>query len=131
MLGNDIEVRKSRIEGRGVFALREFHPGGVVTTWDTSNTLSDEQYKNLSDDQRRYVTRYQGGWLFMQEPASYINHSCEPNTRALNGHDVAIAEIHMGDEITSDYRPEMKVGEEMKCRCGTKGCLGYIIGTGL
>jgi SET domain-containing protein len=129
MLDTDIEVRKSKIEGRGVFALRDFKPGAVVVEWDTTNTLSDREYEQLPEDQRSYVARFKGGWLYMLEPARYVNHSCDPNAIPLNGADVAIREIRAGDEITSDYRSVMPIGERMECRCGASTCMGYIVGT--
>lgn len=30
----DVEVRKSSLEGRGVFAARDFEPGEVVLRWE-------------------------------------------------------------------------------------------------
>ena|SRR3989344_3811348 len=132
MLPNsDIEVRKSRIQGRGVFALRDFKPGETVLVWDTSFALTDDEYARLPDDQKQYATRYRGGWILMQEPMRYLNHSCEANTVSDDGKDVATRPIRAGDEISSDYRSEMKAGERMKCRCRTKSCVGYIEGTGL
>ena len=132
MLPNtDIEVRKSRIHGRGVFALRDFKPGEVVLMWDTSYALTDDEYAKLPDDQKQYATRYRGGWILMQEPMRYVNHSCDANTASQEGTDVATKPIRAGEEITSDYRPEMKKGERMKCRCRTESCEGFIVGTGL
>jgi SET domain-containing protein len=129
MLSTEIEVRKSKIDGRGVFALRDFKPGEIVIAWDTSNTLSDDEYERLPEEQRKYVVRHKGAWLYMLEPGRYVNHSCDPNAIPLNGADVAIREIRAGDEVTSDYRPVMPVGERMDCHCGAANCMGYIVGT--
>ena len=131
MLDIETSVGKSRIQGMGLFALRDFKPGEVVVAWDTSNTLSNDEYERLPEDQRQYVVRYEGGWLYMLPPGRYINHSCDPNSIPLHGNDVAIRDIHLGDEITSDYRPVMPLGERMECKCGASNCMGYIIGTAL
>lgn len=129
---SDIEVRKSRIAGLGIFALRSFEPGEVVFSWkDVSSPLTDEEYERLPLDQRMYVARYNGGWLYMMPPARYINHSCEANTNPIDGADVVITGIASGEEITSDYRSELKDGEKMECHCGTPSCKGYIIGTAI
>lgn len=129
MLGNDTEIRLSRIEGKGVFALRDYAQAEVVFKWDTSNTISDEAYERLTDDQKRYIARYKGEWLFMQAPECYVNHSCDANTKPMNGYDVAVRVIAAGEEITSDYRSLMKAGERMKCRCKAENCEGFIVGT--
>lgn len=129
MLDITTTVRKSKIEGRGLFALEDFAPGQVVLAWDLSNTLSDEQYARLPDDQKRYVIRYNGGWVYFMGDERFVNHSCDPNTIPRNGADVAIRAIQVGDEITSDYRPVMPSGERMECRCGAANCAGYIVGT--
>ncbi len=124
----DTAVGKSKIDGRGVIALRDFNPGEIVIPWDTSNTLTDAEYERLPEDQRRYVARYKGEWLYMLEPARFVNHSCDSNTVPLRGNDVAVREIKAGDEITSDYRSVMLSGERMACRCGAQNCMGYIVG---
>lgn len=129
MLDIETEVRKSKIDGKGVFALRDFNPGDVVIAWDISNILTDEQYARLPEDQRRYVVWFKGQRLYMMEPARYVNHSCDANTRPMNGYDIAVKEIDPGEEITSDYRSTMKKGERMECKCGALACTGYIEGT--
>jgi SET domain-containing protein len=129
MLNIEIEVRKSKIEGRGVFALRDFEQGEIAVPWDTSNILSDSEYERLPEEQKRYVVRYKGTWLYMLEPGRCVNHSCDSNCVPLNGNDVVIRKISAGEEITSDYRPVMPLGERMECRCGAKECIGYIVGT--
>lgn len=129
MLGNDTEVRKSPIQGRGTFALRNFTAGETVYDWDTTNTLTDDQYSRLPDDQKQYVVRYKGSWLYLLEPMRYVNHSCDPNTMPVGAADVTMRDIKVGEEVTSDYRPVMPKGERMKCVCGATNCMGYIVGT--
>lgn len=131
MLDVKTTVGKSKIQGQGLFALEDFKPGDVVVAWVTSNTLSNEEYERLPEEQRRYAVRYKGGWLYMLGPGRSINHSCDPNTIPLNGSDVAIRNIAAGEEITSDYRPVMPVGERMECACGASNCVGYIVGTAM
>ena len=101
----------------------------MLFEWDLTNTLADEQYAHLPNEQKRYVVRYRGEWLYILEPMRYINHSCDPNTMPLNGTDVVIRDIKTGEEITSDYRPVMPLGETMNCHCGAATCTGMITGT--
>ena len=128
-MNEGVEVRESKIHEKGLFARKNFHVDDVVTVWDTSHVVSESEIDQMSEEDKDFLARYQGGWIVMQEPMRYMNHSCEPNTRSKAGKDVAILPIHRGEEITSDYRAEMKAGERMECYCGATSCQGYIIGT--
>lgn len=122
---NDIEVKESPIEGRGAFALRDFKKGERVLEWGERKELSDEEFAALSEDEiRRYVSYVGNKRLLSVEPMKYINHSCDPNTKAQNNADVAIRDIAAGEEITSRYA---NPGEEnIKCNCGAPNCIGML-----
>lgn len=60
----------------------------------------------------------------MQPPERYVNHSCDPNTKAINNSDVAVRDIKIDEEITSDYTGS--VSKSFQCRCGSKNCRGII-----
>ena len=63
--------------------------------------------------------------------ARLINHSCAPNCRAetIRGHIWIIAQrdIPEGDELTFDYGYGYNEWRLHPCRCGAKGCPGYIV----
>jgi len=118
----DIIVKKSKIEGKGVFANRDFKKGEVVIKWDISQQLTKDEVDKLSKIKRKYVIYLNGKYTLMQPPARYVNHSCEPNTNVHNFCDVAIREIKRGEEITSDYTVGGIPGERMICKCGSKNC---------
>jgi uncharacterized protein len=122
---NDIGVRESPIEGKGVFALKDFKSGERVLEWGERKVLSDEEFAALSEDEiRRYVSFVGGKHLLSGGPMKYINHSCDPNTKAQNNADVAIRDIAAGEEITSRYA---NPGEEnIKCNCGASNCIGTL-----
>ena len=128
-MDDDIEVRESNIAGRGVFATRDFGKGETVLVWDTSHVVPDELYDSIPAEDCDFLARYKGQWIVMQPPVRFMNHSCDSNTRAHDGADVAIRDIAAGEEITTDYRPEMQAGERMLCTCSTPECEGVIIGT--
>lgn len=44
----DIVAKKSRIEGKGVFAARNFKKGEIVVKWSVSRLLGIEQANRLS-----------------------------------------------------------------------------------
>ena len=123
----DIEVRGSKIEGRGVFALRDFKEGETVLKWKVSKQISKEEFGRLSKGEKRHVSFHCEKYNILPVPEKYVNHSCNPNTFTQDFSDVAKRDICKGEEITSDYTEDLPPGEEIKCNCGEKGCLGVII----
>jgi uncharacterized protein len=122
----DIIVRKSKIQGKGVFALRDFKKGEVVIKWDISKQLTKEETDKLPEIEKKYVAFANGKYILMQPPARFVNHSCESNTHSDNFCDVAKREIKKGEEITGDYSQDETPGFEMKCNCGSKKCKKII-----
>ena len=124
----DVIVKESKIHGKGVFAARDFKKGEVVIDWSTcTETLTKEQVDELSDTKKRYVSCLRGEkYVLFKSPGKYVNHSCDPNTKAINGCDVAIREIKKDEEITADYVAEKVPGLNMKCNCGSKNCRKII-----
>ena len=63
--------------------------------------------------------------------ARLINHSCEPNCEAwIIGRKIyiySLTDIKEGDELTFDYGFDIECYEDHPCRCGKKGCIGYIV----
>src|SRR3989338_7085928 len=101
----DIEVRNSKIHWKGVFALKDFKKGETVVDWfNCSTQLTKSQVNKLPKYKRKHIS-YLGNdkWVLFKSPGKYMNHSCDPNTKAVNGKDVAVRPINKGDEITVDY----------------------------
>src|SRR3989344_5022216 len=101
-IGNDLIVKKSKIEGKGVFANRNFQKGEIVLKCDVSHKLTEQQAKALSADKKKYVSCMKGKYVLMQPPERFVNHSCEANTYAKDFSDVAKRAIIKGEEITGD-----------------------------
>jgi SET domain-containing protein len=123
---NDLIVKRSKIEGKGVFAGRDFRTGEVVIKWDISHQLTSEEATKLPASERRYVVYVKGKHILLQSPAKYVNHSCDANTRADNYCDIAQRDIKKGDEITANYSETMDSNEVMNCVCGSKNCRKVI-----
>ena len=124
---NNVVVKKSKINQKGVFANCDFKKGQVVMKWNTDKVLTKEETKNLSGKERKYISPFHDKFLLQQPPERYVNHSCEPNTKVVdNSSDVAIRDIRKGEEITSDYSVFFVPGETMKCSCGSRKCKGVI-----
>jgi SET domain-containing protein len=46
---------------------------------------------------------FKKGEVVMQIPERYVNHSDNPNTEVIDDTDVALKDINIGEEITSNY----------------------------
>ena len=118
-------LKKSKIQGLGVFAGKDFKRNEIVIKWDTSNQLTKKQFDALDEKGRKYIANVDGKFIVQQAPAKYVNHSCNPNTYVRNFCDVAKRDIKKGEEITSDYGEDTE-GFTMKCNCGSKDCRKII-----
>ena len=121
-----VEIRKSKIQGQGLYALRVFEPGEVVLRWDCSHTLTSDQFAQVPEEERRYTHPLDNDQtLIVQPPERFVNHSCDNNTEVRNFCDVAIQRIEIGDEITSDYGSDGS-GVSFECLCGSDVCRKVI-----
>ncbi|MCX6814202.1 MAG: hypothetical protein NTY20_00910 [Candidatus Aenigmarchaeota archaeon] len=125
----DVIVKKSHIEGKGVFAARDFKKGEVVIEWKTSKPLKIEETRNLPKSEKRYLSYIGNGrWVLQKPPARFVNHSCEANTYMENKKDIAKCNIKKGEETTSDYSLEGIAKWKFKCHCGSKYCRKIVYG---
>lgn len=128
MKTDSVIVKRSKINGKGVFAARNFKKNEPVLHWDLSKVLSKSAVSKLPAQTKKYVTYLNGKFVMMPSPEKYVNHSCEPNTTAKNFCDVAIRSIKKGEEITANYEEELLPGTFMRCHCGSKKCRKIIKG---
>ena len=99
----NIIVSPSPLEGFGVFAKRMFKKDEVVLKWNPKQ-LTSEELQNIPEDQKRYINKLQdGSSVLMQTPERFVNSSESPNTQVVGYSDVALRDIEIGDEITSNY----------------------------
>ena len=122
----DVEVRRSGIDGLGVFALRAFSAGEVVLRWDVSKRVPRSQASGLHAAEKKYLHPYDAdSFVLVQPPERYVNHSCDNNTLVSDFCDVAVRDIRPGEEVTSDYEAD-GAGLKFECRCGSAKCRGSI-----
>jgi uncharacterized protein len=121
-INEDIEVRDSPLNGKGVFSKRLIKAGEVIFTWHPKVLTKDEAMKLPEVELKHYTYPDGGNILWMQSPERYINHSCDANTRVINQSDVASCDIPPNTEITSDYI-DIET-EDFICNCGSKNCRG-------
>jgi len=117
---NNVIIKLSKINKKGVFANRDFKKGEIVLLWKPK-IISKKEFAVLTEKNNHYLLKQDGNYFLMQSPEKFVNHSCEPNTKAINKSDVAIRKIKIGEEITSSY---LKAGS--KCNCGSKNCKEII-----
>ncbi|MEW5701317.1 MAG: SET domain-containing protein-lysine N-methyltransferase [Candidatus Zixiibacteriota bacterium] len=140
-----LSVRNSRIQGRGVFALRRIRKGQRVIEYLGERISHDEAEERYDE----YTHDFAHTFLFTVDEktvidgarrgnaARFINHSCDPNCESLNddGHIVieAIKNIQPGVELTYDYHLDCEgpYGRAWRkryaCLCGSRICRGTLL----
>ncbi len=138
------EVRRSRIQGRGVFATAQIRKGKKLIEYVGEPITPEEADRRYDDANGRHHT-----FLFVLNDttvldarrggndARFINHSCEPNCETVIDDDHiwirSIKPIAPETELVYDYRFEWDDEYEphdiryYACRCGSKKCRGTIL----
>jgi SET domain-containing protein len=129
----DFKVGRSRIQGRGLFALAEVAArrklgelgGELITQREARRRARGARCVKIvefGDGTALDATRLGG-------PFGYVNHSCEPNAymRLYRGRVefYALRRIEAGEEITCDYGETHHDGQ-LNCRCGSVKCRGRL-----
>jgi uncharacterized protein len=140
-----IEVRRSGVHGRGVFALRRLRKGTRILEYvgeRISHAQADARYadKDAADnhtflyivDRRTVIDAGVGG-----NEARFINHSCDGNCETIIENKRLFIEarctIQPGEELCYDYQIEREssdpadVDEIYACRCGSPKCRGTML----
>ena len=141
-----IVIKKSKIHSNGIYAKKNIKKGikvieyvGEIVSKKEGDKRAQEQYKKHRKNKNHgavYVydltTKYDLDGNFKWNPARLINHSCNPNCKykqiKLKIFIISIKPIKKGEEITYDYGYDLEDYKDHKCRCGSKNCLGYIVG---
>ena len=143
--GKRIQVRRSGVHGKGVFALQDIAEGetlieyvGEIISWDEAQDRhphdpSDPNhtfYFHVNED--RVIDALYGG-----NSSRWINHSCGPNCEADEENDrifiKALRNIKAGEELNYDYgliidEPyTKKLKAEYPCWCGSANCRGTLL----
>jgi hypothetical protein len=144
--GRRIQVRRSGVHGKGVFAVQPIEPGetlieytGEVISWDEAldrhphdPSQPDHTFYFQLDDGERVIDALYGG-----NAARWINHACDPNCEADEEEGrvfiKSLRPIEPGEELFYDYRlsiderltPALK--KRFECRCGADNCRGTLL----
>lgn len=141
-----IQVRKSGVHGKGVFALKPIAAGeriieytGEIIPWPEA--LRRHPHDPADPNHTFYFSLDSGDVidaLYGGNNARWINHSCEPNceaeeTDAGRVYIRALRDIEPGEELFYDYglvldeRYTAKLKKEFACFCGTATCRGTLL----
>jgi len=138
-------VRRSRVQGRGGFALRWIARGERIVEYVGERippAVADARYDDeagrrhhtflFSVDKKTVIDAAVDG-----NEARFINHSCDPNCEAVDRRGrifiEAIRDIAPGEELAYDYNFELDEAitpallRRYPCRCGAEGCRGTIL----
>jgi hypothetical protein len=121
-----VVVQHSPIQGLGVFATRRIEPGEIIID-GCREVLTEEAVKALPTEERIFLAVMDGRNILMIPPARFVNHSCNPNARGTDQHDVAIRVIEAGEEVTVDYVAEQVPGLTLQCNCKAPNCRGLLV----
>ena len=141
---NLCEVRESEIHGRGLYASADIevdthiiqYVGEKITKKESSKrALEWEEKARETGDGLVYIfeldDKYDIDGRLGENPARYMNHSCDGNCEALNCDGeiwiVAIKKIKKGEELVYDYGYDMEHFMDHPCLCGSDNCIGYIV----
>lgn len=117
-----IEIEEGRF-GKKICSSFEIKKGTVILHF-TGSPMSLEESKKLGDDESFAFQVNEDHYIFLDEPARYFNHSCEPNCGVTPGLElVALYDIPEGEELFYDYSTSMLERHwTMACECHKKSC---------
>ncbi|HET9642718.1 MAG TPA: SET domain-containing protein-lysine N-methyltransferase [Burkholderiaceae bacterium] len=143
--GRRIQVRRSGVHGKGVFALRPMAKGeivaeykGEVITWAEAQRRHPHDPSDPNhtfyfhiDDNHVIDGTYNGN------SSKWINHACDPNCEAeeVDGRIFirTLKAVKPGDELFFDYgliideRYTAKLKKQFACLCGSPKCRGTML----
>ena len=146
MKEKDLTLTNTKKKGTGLFTKKGIKKGELLLQVDMSKmpryTIEEirelcEKDPEINGDHSNYVGH--GKYVVEDTLASYMNHSCDPNTiykmHSIAVYDViAIRDIQAGEELTHDYGAtaiDQLQGYfywEDKCFCGSDNCRKIIHG---
>ena len=140
-----IQVRRSEIHGKGVYAVQDIAAGetlieyvGEIISWQEAQARHPHDPENPNHtfyfhiDENHVIDGLHGG-----NSSRWINHSCDANCEAedRNGRIFikALRDIAAGVELNFDYglmvdqRLTKKLKAEYPCWCGATNCRGTLL----
>jgi uncharacterized protein len=128
-----VDVRASRIEGRGAFAAEAMPARRKIGEIRGESVSVREARRRAKTMERIMIVEVSHTRAIdasgSTDPLRFTNHSCQPNAvlRIRQGRVefYAMRDIAVGEEITVNYGETHHEGK-LRCRCGAPGCVGAI-----
>jgi SET domain-containing protein len=143
-----IQVRRSGVHGRGVYAVGPIAAGERIVEY-TGERISDEEAARRhpadpADPHHTFYFSLEGGGVIdarhKGNSARWINHACAPSGPNCEAAEVkgrvfihALRDIEPGEELFYDYhltideRLTPKLKRDYACRCGATSCRGTLL----
>jgi SET domain-containing protein len=138
-------VRRSKVHGLGVFAVRRIRKGARIVEYlgdRVSHAVADRRYDDHDEnDNHTFLFSVDRGLVIDAgvngNEARFINHSCDPNCESvIENRRVfidAVRTIQPGEELSYDYQIGRERGDPPNvdqiyaCRCGSATCRGTML----
>ena len=129
----NFKVRRSRIQGRGLFALSDLPARRKLGELGGELITEREARRRARSADCIMIVEFGDGTALdathSGSPFRYVNHSCEPNAfmRLYRGRVefYALRRVKAGEEVTCDYGETHHDGA-LPCRCGSRRCRGRL-----
>ncbi len=144
--GRRIQVRRSGVHGKGVFAVRPIAKGETIIEYTGERIDWPEALRRHPHDPKdpNHTFYFSVGddhvldALYGGNASRWINHSCDPNCVADEDDDGRVfikarRRVEPGEELFYDYglvideRYTRKLKKQYECRCGAKKCRGTML----
>lgn len=132
-ISSKVSIKVSKIHGMGYFAIEKISKGEIVFIKGGHIVKRDELFESsvinsslpISDEYyMAAITPEEEEWIKL-----YNNHSCDPNC-GMHGEItfVALRDIEVGEELTTDYAFIDNEDYSFECHCGSPNCRHIITG---
>ena len=141
-----IEVRNSKVHGKGVFTIKDIPKGTQIIEYVGEKLSKDEAQERATIQEEKSIEDSDEGAVYIFElnddfdldgnveynTARLINHTCSPNCESEQDEDdkiwiVSLREIKKGEELGYNYGYDIENWKDHPCRCGNSNCVGYIV----
>ena len=129
----DVAVRRSAIDGYGVFAVEPIPPRRKIGEIRGESISVAEARRRAAGRERIMIVEVSARRAIdasaSTDPMRFTNHSCRPNARLTVREGriefYALRDIAPGEEVCVDYGETHHAGT-LACRCGAPGCVGWL-----